>query len=88
MKSFVIRASHWQITSQTNVIHGRHSFKSLANHFTSDQASLFTVVTRKNDWQMTSRVTKNIVILGNECIILFLHHCSCFWIYACAPISF
>ena len=34
--------------------------------FTSDE------VTSENHWQITSRVTKKIVIHGNECILLFL----------------
>ena len=35
--------------------------------FTSDEVS------SENNWQITSRVTQNIVIHGNECFVYFLH---------------
>ena len=43
-----------------------HEWGDLPMIFTSDE------VTSENHWQMTSRVTKKIVIHGNKCIILFL----------------
>ena len=43
-----------------------HEWGDLPMIFMSDE------VTSENHWQITSRVTKKIVIHGNECIILFL----------------
>ena len=41
-------------------------------------------VTSENHWQITSRVTKQIVIHGNKCIILFLTRCFISWTHRSA----
>ena len=55
-----------------------HEWGDLPMIFTSDE------VTSENHWQITSWVTKKIVIHGNECIILFLTCCFIFWTYRSA----
>ena len=58
-----------------------HEWGDLPMIFTSDE------VTSENHWQITSRVTKKIVIHGNECIILFLTRCFISWTHRSAKQS-
>ena len=55
------------------IMHEGHLWYDLSMVFTRD------FVTRENHWQITSPLTKKIVIHGTKCIILFLTCSFMFW---------